>query len=176
MHSKNAILLLILPAMVLATPFTACKYRNKSNRLEEYLHFLHPLSVHVYISGGNDPLPNQINVPGCDVNEQVCRFHRNTDITATVEFTPPRPSNEAFMSAEVLVNGFWFSFIRNHPICQNLIEGKCPLEAGHRYTYRDTGRIPALIPVGRKTTAKIRTVDSNRQTVVCVQIAMIIDS
>lgn len=114
-------------------------------------------------------MPTNIRLPGC--NNEVCDFRRNVPITFDMSFIVREATNTAFGFAEALVRGTWLTLTRNEPICAHLIAGRCPLAAGSRATYRQTAQVPGFIPVGTRTTVRLRAVDSRNGIIACVRIA-----
>lgn len=103
-------------------------------------------------------------MPGCD--GPVCRLRLNVPIPVAVSFTAPIPSRNVLSSAEILFNGNWIMVGRDTPVCPLLTEGRCPLVAGSRYTFRYTTMVRS-VPVGTRSLMRYRAYNGANATVIC---------
>lgn len=134
----------------------------------QYIILLFILIISKSLSGWNDPMPTNVQFPGC--NDNICEISRSKPVTTEFSFTAHRASQTAYASVEALLFGKWVSLARNSPICSKLTVGNCPLTVGGKYTYRGSNNVPSTLPAGIRSTLRIRATDDQQKTIACIQV------
>lgn len=120
------------------------------------------------VSGANSPMPSTVKISGCDPFNHICVFQRSRPVTTELSFETYNSAYQSvYLSVQVDIGGTWVTLARQKPICTRLIDGRCPLFPGRKYTYRETHRIPTIIPAQTESKFRVRIVDRSGVTITC---------
>lgn len=59
-------------------------------------------------------------------------------------------------------------------VCNNLLEGKCPIAADTEATYVLKVTVPSFAPIGTSTRVQVRVTDQSKKVVACVRFPVVV--
>lgn len=127
------------------------------------------------VTGGEqETLPTLVRVQNCTA--EFCTVRRNQESSIELEFIPERLCIQVTALVQAYVSGSWYpwSLGSQSNVCANLLEGRCPLQAGRKATYGMRLTIPRIAPVGTRAQVQLRIVDQQRRPVTCVRINVLV--
>lgn len=84
------------------------------------------------------------------------------------------------MQAEVhaLIASIWIPWPMGtaSKVCKHLTEGNCPLKPNTKAIYEYTMKIPAIAPIGTKTTVELKIRDDDDNVVTCTRFPVLVSA
>lgn len=163
LHKIAILLIFVAPTIVLASPFRPCT----KFQLADSFRFFNFISKNII--GSNFPMASTVKISGCDPYNHICVFQRSRPVTAELSFQTYNSAYQSiYLTVEADIGGRWVTLAHQKPICTRLIDGSCPLFPGRKYTYRETHRIPTIIPVQTDSKFRVRIIDRSGVTATCL--------
>lgn len=124
--------------------------------------------------GKDDPYPADISIDGCTDN--YCAVNRDQPASLTIRFASQYNTEKLTASIKAQVAGLWLPWKLGSQsnVCDNLIEGNCPVESGSGVRYRLNISIPRIAPIGTKTQVELRVQDDKKRTTVCLRVKVLV--
>lgn len=122
-------------------------------------------------------MPDSVSLPDCTSEDKYCTLSKSKPLRVYFNFTAPHDISAMYGRVHVKLGYVWIKIPtpgNAGDVCQNLVEGKCPLKAGEKASYSIVESLPSYAISGIKTVARIRAVDGNDKSLGCVHISVLV--
>lgn len=124
--------------------------------------------------GNNEKEPVSITVEHC--NEKNCEVSR--DSPSRMEFTFKTEKEAKVLTGKVSAYmGVWVPYPNlgdASKVCNNLLEGECPVAANTEATYVLQMTAPKSTPIGMSVRVEVRVTDQNKKVLACVRFPIVV--